>query len=68
MADVYKSIDLVGVSKESFADATRVAVRRAGGTVRGLRWFEVLDQRGHVEAGEVDQFQVTVRIWFELEE
>lgn len=67
MADVYKSIELVGVSKQGFDDATRVAVRRAGETMRSLRWLEVLDQRAHIDGGDVREFQVKVRIWFELE-
>jgi dodecin len=68
MAKVFKSIELVGVSAQSFDDAVRVAVRRAGETVRDLRWLEVMDQRAYVEGGEVNEFQVTVRIWFELAE
>jgi flavin-binding protein dodecin len=67
MAQVYKSIELVGVSPDSFDEAARVAVRRAGESMRGLQWFEVLDQRGYIAGGEVKEFQVTVRIWFELE-
>jgi flavin-binding protein dodecin len=67
MAQVYKSIELVGVSKQSFDEAVRVAVRRAGDTVRGLQWLEVMDQRAYVSGGDVQEFQVKVRIWFELE-
>jgi flavin-binding protein dodecin len=67
MAQVYKSIELVGVSPDGFDEAARVAVRRAGESMRGLQWLEVLDQRGYIAGGEVKEFQVTVRIWFELE-
>jgi dodecin len=48
MAQVYKSIELVGVSPNSFEDAVRVAVKRAGETMRGLQWLEVLEQRGYI--------------------
>lgn len=68
MAKVFKSIELVGVSEQSFDEAARVAVRRAGDTVRDLRWLEVMDQRAYIKGGEVNEFQVTVRIWFELDE
>ena len=68
MAQVFKSIDLVGVSDKSFEDAVRAAVKRAGETVRSLRWLEVLDQRAYIKGGEVQEFQMTLRIWFELEE
>lgn len=67
MAEVYKSIELVGVSKQGFDDAVRVAVRRANETMRNLQWLEVLDQRAYVRGGDVQEFQVKVRIWFELE-
>lgn len=67
MAEVYKSLELVGVSNKSFDEAVRVAVRRAGETVRNLQWLEVLDQRAYIKGGDVQEFQVKVRIWFELE-
>jgi len=68
MAKVFKSIELVGVSPSSFDEAVRVAVKRAGDTMRNLRWLEVMDQRAYIEGGDVNEFQVTVRIWFELTE
>ena len=68
MAQVFKSIELVGVSPESFDQAVRVAVKRASETMRGLRWLEVLDQRAYIKGGDVQEFQITVRVWFELED
>lgn len=68
MSQVYKSIELVGVSPDGFDAAVRVAVKRAGETMRGLRWLEVLDQRAYVKGGDVQEFQVTLRLWFELED
>lgn len=67
---VFKSIDLVGVSTESFEDAVRRAVARAAQTMRHLRWFEVLEQRGYLgdDAATVREYQVRVRLWFGLEE
>lgn len=67
MGQVFKSIELVGVSGQSFEDAVRVAVKRAGDSMRDLRWLEVMDQRAYIKGGEVQEFQVTVRVWFELE-
>ncbi len=68
MPQVFKSIELVGVSPEGFDHAVRVAVKRASESMRGLRWLEVVDQRAHIEGGDVKEFQVTVRVWFELED
>jgi flavin-binding protein dodecin len=67
MAQVYKSIELVGVSKQSFDEAVRVAVRRAGESMRGLQWLELMEQRAYISGADVQEFQVKVRIWFELE-
>jgi dodecin len=66
-SQVYKSVDLVGTSRQSFEDAIRVAVRRAGETLRELQWMEVMEQRGYIKGGEVQEFQAKVRIWFGLE-
>jgi flavin-binding protein dodecin len=68
MGDVFKSIELVGASSESFEDAVRLAVRRAGKSMRNLEWLEVMDQRAYIKGGDVQQFQVTVRVWFKLDE
>lgn len=65
--EVFKSIELVGSSGESFDDAVRVAVKRAGQSVRELRWLEVLDQRAYIKGGDVQEYQAKVRIWFHLE-
>lgn len=67
MSQVYKSIELVGASENSFDDAVRVAVKRAGEKMRNLQWLEVMDQRAYIKGGDVREFQVTVRVWFELE-
>lgn len=67
MKQVFKSIELVGVSDASFDEAVRVAVERAGESMRGLRWLEVMDQRAYIKGGKVNEFQVTVRVWFELD-
>ena len=64
---VYKKIDVVGTSPESFAEATRAAVEEAGKTVRGMSWFEVKELRGAIRDEQVAEFQVTVSIGFKVE-
>lgn len=63
---VYKKIDLVGVSTESFEEAIRSAVQRAGETVQDLCWFEVKEMRGAVRKNQVLEFQVVLCIGFEV--
>lgn len=67
MSQVYKSIELVGASNQSFEDAVRTAVRRAGESMRNLQWMEVVEQRGYIKGGEVHEYQVKLRVWFELD-
>ena len=68
MGGVFKSIEMVGVSEQSFDDAARTAVRRAGETMRNLEWMEVVEERGYIKGGEIREYQVKVKIWFKLEE
>lgn len=65
---VYKLTEIVGTSKESFADATRTAVQRASKNLRGTSWFEVVELRGTIKDGEVDEYQAKVRVGFKLED
>ena len=65
---VYKTIELVGSSALGSDDAVKTAVTRAAQTVRNLRWFEVLETRGHIENGEIVHWLVTIKVGFTLEE
>jgi hypothetical protein len=64
---IYKKIDVVGTSTESFAEATKAAILEAGKTVHHMNWFEVAEMRGAIKDGKVSEFQVTVRIGFKVE-
>jgi flavin-binding protein dodecin len=64
---VYKTIELVGSSTKGMEDAVQTAIAKAAETVRNLRWFEVVDTRGHIEKGRVAHWQVTLKIGFTLE-
>jgi flavin-binding protein dodecin len=63
----YKVVELVGSSTTSIEDAIQNAVRRADQTLRSLRWFEVVQTRGHVENGQVHHYQVVLKVGFTLE-
>jgi dodecin len=65
---VYKSVDLTGSSKTGTDDAVRNAIARASKTLHNLRWFEVTQVRGHLENGEISDWQVTVKVSFTLDE
>ena len=65
---VYKIVDLVGSSPTSIEDAIQTAIGRASQTLRNLRWFEVMETRGHIEDGKVTHYQVMLRVGFTLAE
>ena len=67
MPGIYKITELVGTSPTSFAEAVKAAVAEAAKTLRHLDWFEVVEERGRIADGKVQEFQVTVKVGFKLE-
>jgi hypothetical protein len=65
---VYKHIQLTGTSNEGIEDAVNTALARAAKTVHNMRWFEVLETRGSIDGGRVQQWQTTIRVGFTLED
>lgn len=65
---IYKVIEIVGSSETIVEDAIQQAVARASRTLDHLRWFEVIQTRGHIEDGKVQHYQVTSKIGFTLED
>ena len=65
---VYKVVELVGSSSESVERAIQSAIDRAAQTLRNLRWFEVVQIRGHIEDGTVRYYQVALKAGFTLED
>lgn len=63
----YKVIELVGSSVTGIEDAVSNAVAQAGETVRNLRWFEVIQTRGHIEGGRVAHWQVHLKVGFTID-
>jgi dodecin len=61
---VYKLVELVGTSPDSIEDAIASAIQRAGLTLRNLQWFEVVQIRGRVDKGNVERYQVTLKVGF----
>jgi flavin-binding protein dodecin len=70
MADehVYRVIEITGSSSNSIDDAIQVAVGRASKTLRHLRWFEVIQTRGHLDEGKIQHYQVTLKIGFTIDD
>ena len=66
--NVYKIVELTGSSPAGVEDAIQTAIARASSTLRNIRWFEVVQTRGHVEDGRVAHYQVTLKVGFTLED
>ena len=62
----YKIIELVGVSAASIEEAIQNAISRANQTLKNLDWFEVVEARGLIQEGKVNQFQVKLKVGFRL--
>ena len=65
---VYRVIQIVGSSEVGIEDAIQRAVARAAHTLHNLRWFEVVETRGHIEDGKVHHYQVTLKIGFTIDQ
>ena len=61
---VYKVIELVGTSPESWEKAAKAAVDRAGKTLRDLRIAEVLELDMQLEKGKVRAYRAKVKVSF----
>src|SRR3712207_3813184 len=66
--NLYRSIELTGSSETSIEDAIQTAIARANDSLKNIRWFQVLETRGHVEDGRVAHYQVTIKVGFTLED
>jgi flavin-binding protein dodecin len=66
MGKTYKVIEIVGISSESHDDAIRSAVSEASKTLKGLSWFEVVQMRGGINNGKVEEYQVILKVGFRL--
>lgn len=64
----YKIIELVGSSQTSIEAAVHNAVAKAEQDESKLRWFEVVETRGHIENGKIAHWQVRVKIGATLDD
>ena len=63
---VFKGVEIVGTSDQSFSHAIEAAVKRARQTLRELSWFVVEEMRGGLQSGRLE-YQVTLRVFFKLD-
>jgi hypothetical protein len=63
-----KIIEIIGISKESFAKAAENAVAEAAKTVRGLKWARVAELEMELEGKKISQYRATTKIYFDVEQ
>ena len=67
MGNVYKVIELVGTSSESWEKAAAAAVEKAGESLRDLRIAEVVELDMQLEDSKVKAYRAKVKVSFKFE-
>jgi flavin-binding protein dodecin len=67
-SSVYKVIELVGTSTDSWEEAARAAVERASQSLRDLRIAEVVEFDMQITDGKVEAYRARVKVSFKFEE
>ena len=69
MADsVYKIIELVGTSSESWEKAAEAAIKKASQSLRDLRIAEVSQLDMQIKDGKIEAYRSKVKVSFRYEE
>ena len=63
---IYKKIELTGSSSVGLQQAIENAISKASQTIHDMRWFEVVETRGHITDGKITHWQVTIKVGFSL--
>jgi flavin-binding protein dodecin len=64
---VYKVIELVGTSSESWEKATQVAIKRASESLRDLRIAEVSELDVQIKDGKIKAYRAKIKVSFKYE-
>ncbi len=64
---VYKVIELVGTSSESWEKAAAAAIERAGQSLRDMRIAEVAELDVQIKDGRIETYRTKVKVSFKYE-
>lgn len=64
---VYKVVELIGTSTESWERAAKAAVERAAESLRDLRIAEVIEQDVQLKDGKVELYRTKLKVSFKYE-
>ena len=65
---IYKIIELTGSSADGIEAAIQNAIAKASKSLHNLRWFQVMETRGHIENDRVAHYQVTLKVGFTVDD
>jgi flavin-binding protein dodecin len=65
---VYKVVEIIGTSTESWEKAAKMAVERASKTLRDLRVAEVVEQDLVINNGQVEAYRTKLKLSFKYED
>ncbi|WP_329439596.1 dodecin [Streptomyces canus] len=64
----YRVTEIVGTSPDGVDQAIRNGIARASQTLHNLDWFEVTQVRGQIADGQIEHWQVGLKVGFRLDE
>jgi flavin-binding protein dodecin len=67
-SSVYKIVEIIGTSSESWDHAAKIAVEKAAESLRDLRIAEVVANDVVVEDGKVQAYRTKLKLSFKLED
>jgi len=65
---VYKVIELIGTSTESWEKAAKAAIDQASKTIRDLRVAEIVELDMQIGDGKIESYRAKVRVSFKYED
>lgn len=65
---IFKLVEIVGTSTVSTDEAVRNALKKASKSLQKMRWFQVVETRGSIKDGDVDHWEVILKVGFRLED
>ena len=65
---VARVTEIIASSKKSFEDATEKGIERACKTLKGVQGAWVQDQKVTVKDGKIDEYRVSLKVTFVLED
>ncbi len=63
---IYKVVELIGSSSESWEQAAQAAVAEASKTLRDLRIAEVVNMDMHIENGKIAAYRTRLKVSFKI--